>query len=78
MLLPVFLMLLKSLADIAFPEGHVFRHWMDFIGDPIVALLAALLLAFFTFGIAHASLPLPSPGCALHQGSGLRTSQALS
>jgi GntP family gluconate:H+ symporter len=52
-LLPVFLMLLKSFADIALPEGHVFRQWMDFIGDPIIALLAAILLSFFTFGYAR-------------------------
>ncbi|MGZ8329777.1 MAG: GntP family permease [Rhodoplanes sp.] len=52
-LLPVFLMLLKSFADIALPEGHVCRQWMDFIGDPIIALLAAILLSFFTFGYAR-------------------------
>jgi GntP family gluconate:H+ symporter len=52
-LLPVFLMLLKSFADIVSPEGSPFRQWMDFIGDPIVALLAALLLSFYTFGLAR-------------------------
>ncbi|WP_137935926.1 GntP family permease [Chitinivorax sp. B] len=49
-LLPVALMLLKSYADVAFVEGNTFRKWMDFIGNPIVALLAALVLAFYTFG----------------------------
>jgi len=52
-LLPVFLMLLKSYADVAFPESSPFREWMDFIGNPIVALLAALLLALYTFGGAR-------------------------
>ncbi|MGV6394419.1 GntP family permease [Pseudomonas caspiana] len=52
-LLPVFLMLLKTFADIALPEGNTFRIWMDFIGHPITALLAALLLAFYTFGSAR-------------------------
>jgi GntP family gluconate:H+ symporter len=52
-LLPVFLMLLKTFADVAFPAGHVFRIWMDFIGHPIAALLFALLLAFYTFGAAR-------------------------
>ncbi len=52
-LLPVFLMLLKTFADVALPAGHVFRVWMDFIGHPIAALLFALLLAFYTFGLAR-------------------------
>lgn len=52
-LLPVFLMLLKTFADIAFDDKHLFRLWMDFIGHPITALLAALLLATYTFGYAR-------------------------
>jgi len=52
-LLPVFLMLLKTLADIVLPDTHVIRVWMDLIGHPITALLAALLLAFYTFGAAR-------------------------
>lgn len=52
-LLPVFLMLLKSFADIVLTEGTVTKQWLDFIGDPIIALLAALLLSFFTFGYAR-------------------------
>jgi GntP family gluconate:H+ symporter len=47
-LLPVFLMLLK-----AFDDKAVFRQWMDLIGHPITALLAALLLALYTFGKAR-------------------------
>lgn len=49
-LLPVFLMLLKTFADIAFAEGNVVRNWMDMIGHPISALLLALLLSLYTFG----------------------------
>lgn len=52
-LLPVFLMLLKAFADVIFPATATFRIWMDFIGHPITALLAALLLAFYTFGVAR-------------------------
>ncbi|MBD8555932.1 GntP family permease [Rhizobium sp. CFBP 8762] len=51
-LMPVFLMLLKALADIALPEQNVVRIWMDLIGHPITSLLVALLLAFYTFGTA--------------------------
>ncbi|MBY8937107.1 GntP family permease [Pseudomonas fluorescens] len=49
-LLPVFLMLLKTFADVALPDGHFFRIWMDMIGHPISALLLALLLSLYTFG----------------------------
>lgn len=49
-LLPVFLMLLKTFADVALPDGHFFRTWMDMIGHPISALLLALLLSLYTFG----------------------------
>jgi GntP family gluconate:H+ symporter len=52
-LLPVFLMLLKTFADVVLPADHVVRVWMDLIGHPITALLAALLLAFYTFGFAR-------------------------
>lgn len=43
-LLPVALMLLQSASDVFLPEGNQVRALMDFIGDPITALLAALLL----------------------------------
>ncbi|WP_338920357.1 GntP family permease [Pseudomonas silesiensis] len=47
---PVFLMLLKTFADVALPEGNFFRTFMDLIGHPISALLLALLLSLYTFG----------------------------
>jgi GntP family gluconate:H+ symporter len=49
-LLPVILMLLKAFADIFLPAEALARQWLDFIGHPINALLAALLLALYTFG----------------------------
>ncbi len=52
-LLPVFLMLLKTFVDVALPEGNSLRDLMEFIGNPIVALLAALLLSMYTFGLAR-------------------------
>jgi gluconate:H+ symporter, GntP family len=52
-LLPVALMLLRTAADVAFDEGSTVRDWADFIGDPIVALLIAVLLALWTFGTAR-------------------------
>ena len=52
-LLPVFLMLLKALADITLDDKHLLRQWMDLFGHPITALLAALLLSLYTFGKAR-------------------------
>ena len=52
-LLPVALMLLKTFADVALDEKNVVRQWLDFIGHPITALLAALLLSLYTFGFAR-------------------------
>uniref|UniRef100_UPI001CBE7DA4 GntT/GntP/DsdX family permease n=1 Tax=Pseudomonas sp. BF-R-16 TaxID=2832362 RepID=UPI001CBE7DA4 len=47
---PVFLMLLKTFADVVLPDGNFFRTFMDLIGHPISALLLALLLSLYTFG----------------------------
>lgn len=52
-LLPVFLMLLKALSDITLAEKAPLRQWLDLVGHPITALLAALLLALYTFGKAR-------------------------
>ena len=52
-LLPVALMLAKTLADITTDKASPVRQWMDFIGNPIVALLAALLVGLYTFGFGR-------------------------
>lgn len=52
-LLPVFLMLLKTFADVMLADSHVVRAWLDMIGHPITALLLALLLSLYTFGHAR-------------------------
>jgi GntP family gluconate:H+ symporter len=49
-LLPVGLMLLSSLATITLAETNPLRRWMAFIGNPITALLIALLFAFYALG----------------------------
>ena len=53
LLLPVALMLAKTLADVLTDDQSPVRQWMDFIGNPIVALLAALLVGLYTFGFAR-------------------------
>jgi gluconate:H+ symporter, GntP family len=52
LLAPLVLMLAKAGADLALPKGHTARAALDFIGDPVFALLVAVLLAMFTFGTA--------------------------
>ncbi|WP_424184448.1 gluconate:H+ symporter [Actinokineospora sp. G85] len=49
-LLPVVLMMGKALADIVLAEGNPVRGALDFVGDPLVALLAAVLVGMVTLG----------------------------
>lgn len=50
-LLPVFLMLLATLADVRLPAASEARHALDFIGDPVVALLIATVYSFISLGL---------------------------
>jgi gluconate:H+ symporter, GntP family len=50
LLSPLVLMLIKAAADIWMAKGAALRPALDFIGDPVVALLIAVLLAMVTFG----------------------------
>jgi GntP family gluconate:H+ symporter len=51
-LLPVLLMLLATLAQLAFPLTSPLRAWAEFVGSPMVALLTALFFSFYSFGLA--------------------------
>ena len=51
LLSPLVLMLLKAGADLWLPAKAPLRPFLDFIGDPVFALLFAVLLAMVTFGI---------------------------
>ncbi|UQX88134.1 GntP family permease [Jatrophihabitans telluris] len=51
-LLPVILMLAKSVADVADANGSGPVHsFLDFIGTPLVALLLAVIVAMFSLGV---------------------------
>lgn len=52
LLSPLALMLLKAAADIWMDKAAPLRPLLDFIGDPVFALLVAVLLAMVTFGTA--------------------------
>jgi GntP family gluconate:H+ symporter len=52
-LLPVALILLGSWADLVSTAGTVANLALKLAGDPVVALLIACLVSFFTFGLAR-------------------------
>ncbi|MDQ8733971.1 GntP family permease [Paenibacillus sp. LHD-38] len=49
-LVPVFLMLIASIADLALEKGTILFQAFKFVGDPIVALLIATIYSFFSLG----------------------------
>ncbi|MCC7374027.1 MAG: hypothetical protein IT581_05195 [Verrucomicrobiales bacterium] len=49
-LMPVGLMLLATIAGVVLPEAHPRRDAFAFLGTPLVAMLAAVLLSLATFG----------------------------
>ena len=52
-LLPVVLMLAKAIADVVDDSGSgPVKSFLDFVGNPLIALLLAVLLALFTLGVA--------------------------
>jgi gluconate:H+ symporter, GntP family len=57
LLFPLVLMVAKAGADIALDKASPVRPLLDFVGDPVVALLAAVLLAMVTFGTAVGFTP---------------------
>ncbi len=50
MLLPVMLMLVATAADVALPKENALRQWADLAGAPAVAMLIAVVFAFWSFG----------------------------
>jgi GntP family gluconate:H+ symporter len=52
LLFPLVLMLGKAGADIGLPAASPLRPVFDFVGDPVFALMMAVLLAMVTFGTA--------------------------
>jgi GntP family gluconate:H+ symporter len=46
-------MLFRTVADIALPKANPVRHVADFVGEPFIALLIAVLVAMVTFGRAR-------------------------
>ena len=57
LLFPLVLMLAKAGADIGMDKASPLRPVLDFVGDPVFALLMAVLLAMVTFGTAVGFTP---------------------
>lgn len=51
--LPVLLMLSATVANLAFPKGNPLRTALEFAGHPLVAMLAATLFSYYSFGLAR-------------------------
>ena len=88
LLFPLVLMLAKAGADIGLDKASPARPLLDFIGDPVFALLMAVLLAMVTFGTAVGFSPavlgkkigaslMPVVGVMLIVGAGGGFKQAL-
>ncbi|MEY0427070.1 gluconate:H+ symporter, partial [Providencia rettgeri] len=50
-LVPVVLMAMRAIAEMILPKGHAFLPVAEFLGDPVMATLIAVLIAMFTFGL---------------------------
>ena len=50
-LVPVILMAARAIATINLPKTSPILNYTNFLGDPVIALLIAVLLAIFTFGL---------------------------
>ncbi|MBW7984006.1 gluconate transporter [Enterobacillus tribolii] len=50
-LVPVILMAGRAVAEMTLPKGHAFLPYAEFLGDPVMATLIAVLIAIFTFGL---------------------------
>ena len=84
-LLPVVLMLIKAASDVWMDPKNAIYPFLQFIGDPVVALLIAVLLAMVTFGtavgfspailtkkIGESLLPIVGPTLIVGAGGGFK------
>lgn len=52
-LLPVLLIAVATLAEYALPDGHAALKILQFAGNPVIAMLLAVLVAIYTLGLAR-------------------------
>lgn len=51
--IPVILMALAAVAEMTMPKDHTLRLLLEFVGNPAVALFAAIVLGIFTLGLRN-------------------------
>lgn len=56
-LVPVVLMLLRTLAELMYEESSPVRHVLTFTGEPVIAMLAGFLFALFALGYRSGMTP---------------------
>ncbi|MFC7580593.1 GntP family permease [Schaalia naturae] len=52
-LLPMIIMVVKTIVDLLAPEGAAYLGFVDFVGNPITALLLSALFAYWSLGLAR-------------------------
>jgi Gnt-I system high-affinity gluconate transporter len=52
-LLPILLIGIATLADLFLPEDFYLKPIIDFLGNPVIAMLIAVLVAIYTLGLAR-------------------------
>ncbi len=52
-LLPILLIGIATLADLFLPEDFYLKSIIDFLGNPVIAMLIAVLVAIYTLGLAR-------------------------
>lgn len=50
-LIPVFFMAVQAIANMTLPKNSIIVKYASFFGDPVIALLIAVIVALFTFGL---------------------------
>lgn len=50
-LVPVVLMVMRTVTEMLLPADHLLLTYTQFFGDPVIATLIAVLIAIFTFGL---------------------------
>lgn len=50
-LIPVFFMAVEAVANMTLPKDSTIVRYASFFGDPVIALLIAVIVALFTFGL---------------------------
>jgi len=50
-LIPVFFMAVEAVANMTLPKDSTIGKYATFFGDPVIALLIAVIVALFTFGL---------------------------